>query len=1228
MGFSILGRPRSQSLPVAGLTAGARFRRVAGRYAVSALAVVLATAIKLLLASRPDQDSPFLLYFAAVVGSALYGGLGPGILAALGSAGAATFLFLRPDVVPGMDSPDVRLRLAVFLTETLVISGLCAALRTAKLRLEAARMALEVDRRERQLLLSDTDARRRAAEALSRVETLISQSLDPRAVQQQIVSSARELFSAPRTVLDMLGAESGGFTPTLEAYASAHMSPGDSTCSAGLGLSSLAAQDRRAIATADALHDPRVRLSPEERIQVERTDFRAVLVVPLVARGAVLGVLVISDRTGRMFSDDEQALAQTFAAQAANALEHAQLYEQAGQRAEKLITLSGLTRLMTSAAQNDEVVRSVAEGATRLLGAALSRVWINDPAAGVLHAHGTFGVDPLLEGALGDFPSIPHGKGLVGRIVVSQTPEYVPDIAADPRWLNQRLATEGGLQGFAGVPLIAGDRIVGVLAILFRGPRRFTAEERALIELLADAAAIAINTAQLLDEARAGRAHLAALLEINKTIGIVRSSDTLLNLIAEEAARLLGVDNAGFRLLEGDELVLAGRAGSARETMLRPRIRVGESMTGRVIAERRSLILDIAHVSDVVPEHSAADQRLGYSAFLGVPVQHGSRLLGVLAFRARRPFTPRDQALAEAFAGQAAIAIEHARLDRESRQQAERMKALADLGRALSETLAVEVVAQRVGQSIRTLLGTYSSALYRLDPDTGALVAVGVAEDVAAVLGAQIVFPRGTGVAGLAVAQRQPIATPNLLADARVTLPPDLRARIAQGPYRSVLAVPLRVHDRVIGALAVGDREDRVFTADEIALAQAFGDHAALVLENARLYQDVQRAYEDLSRTQNELVRAGTLKATGELAAGAAHHLNNLLQVALTRIQLFRRAASAPEVGQQLGPAEQALWDSAEVVRRLSAFSRAHPPHEPVPVDLNRVAADVVALTQGRWQNEAQLRGVRIDVRLEAGTIPCIAGDPAALREVLVNLVLNAVDAMPQGGQITIRTWATAADVCCAVSDTGMGMSREVQQRVLEPFFTTKGVKNTGLGLSVNYGIIQRHGGELTIDSTEGQGTTITVRFPLAAASEQSPDPVDPEVTPQRILLVDDDHLVRTAVAEVLASDGHTVTEAESGQDALAHVASGESIDLVLTDLGMPGMTGWEVARSIKASHRDIPVGLITGWGPNPTATPVERAAVDFVLSKPVTQQALRACLAHVRVAAQTGSRAHLERRR
>src|SRR5262249_21242052 len=253
-----------------------------------------------------------------------------------------------------------------------------------------------------------------------------------------------------------------------------------------------------------------------------------------------------------------------------------------------------------------------------------------------------------------------------------------------------------------------------------------------------------------------------------------------------------------------------------------------------------------------------------------------------------------------------------------------------------------------------------------------------------------------------------------------------------------------RAHGVLIGVLTVGDATGRVYTLAEIDLLQAFADQAALVLENAQLFERVQRAYEDLSKAHHQRGRGQTLRHVREVAAGVAHHLNNLLAVVLGRIQItLRRTAAAPEIQRDLRTAEQATLDGADVVKRLSRFSRGHPEPTIVSVDLNEMVEDVVELTRPRWQNELVGRGVRVETILELGSVPMVAADPPAVREVLVNLILNAVDALQSGGTIVIKTWATAEGVHCSVRDDGVGMSPEVRQRVLEPFFTTKGVRST-----------------------------------------------------------------------------------------------------------------------------------------------------------------------------------------
>jgi GAF domain-containing protein/CheY-like chemotaxis protein len=486
--------------------------------------------------------------------------------------------------------------------------------------------------------------------------------------------------------------------------------------------------------------------------------------------------------------------------------------------------------------QSVDVFAAVARSATVLPGARLARVWIHDSATQELRALGSFGIEPPAKRMLANLDTIPCGHGVIGYVFESGTPVYIADVQQDPRWVNRQSAREAGLRGYAGLPLIAGERIVGVLSILFGRRRQFTAEETEFMRLLADQAAIAIGSARRVGDEQARHAQLDALLDINKRIGAAESTDALLQAIAEEAARLLEVDNAGFRLVEGDDLVVAGLSGAAAETMLRPRIKLGESLSGRVVHEGRPLTISITEAPELLPEHRAADERLGYTHWLGVPVLAGQRVIGVFAFRARRAFTAKDQELAEALAAQAAVALEQTRLYREAQRQAERMRALADVERLLSETLDPDIVAQRIADSVRTLLEAMVSAVYRLEPETGQLVAIADSGNVSAGLRAQGTLLRGEGVAGLAVRERRTVLTPDVLSDPAITLTSELRARVERSAYRSVMAVPLRVHDRVIGALGVTDRPGRDFGPEDVRLAEAFAAQAALALENARLY--------------------------------------------------------------------------------------------------------------------------------------------------------------------------------------------------------------------------------------------------------------------------------------------------------------------------------------------------------------------------------------------------------
>jgi two-component system, cell cycle sensor histidine kinase and response regulator CckA len=268
----------------------------------------------------------------------------------------------------------------------------------------------------------------------------------------------------------------------------------------------------------------------------------------------------------------------------------------------------------------------------------------------------------------------------------------------------------------------------------------------------------------------------------------------------------------------------------------------------------------------------------------------------------------------------------------------------------------------------------------------------------------------------------------------------------------------------------------------------------------------------------------------------------------------------------------------------------------------------VLDLTRPRWHNEALLRQIRIDTALDLGNVQLVAGEYAPLREVLMNLVLNAIDAMPSGGRLGVKTWADGQGVHCEVSDAGVGMSDEVRQRALDPFFTTKGPKSTGLGLSVTYGIIQRHNGKLEIDSAPGRGTTVRITLPAAEAAVHAPGrAAAAQLSPVQlhVLLVDDEPEVRSALADMIGTAGHTAFQAAGGKEALAWLEAGQPVDLVLTDLGMPGMTGADVARAVRARWPHLRVGLMTGWDETEALVGETSTVVDFVIAKPFNLQAL-----------------------
>lgn len=380
---------------------------------------------------------------------------------------------------------------------------------------------------------------------------------------------------------------------------------------------------------------------------------------------------------------------------------------------------------------------------------------------------------------------------------------------------------------------------------------------------------------------------------------------------------------------------------------------------------------------------------------------------------------------------------------------------------------------------------------------------------------------------------------------------------------------------------------------------------------------DLEKALTELKETQHQVVQQERLAALGTMAGGIAHDFNNALSVIMGFSEILltdsEDGLTKERAAQPLNTILTAAEDASKIVGRLREFYRPDDADEVhLPVDFNELLDQAVFLTKPRWETQSRAAGRPISVETHFGEIGFISGDPAALREALTNLIFNAVDAMPEGGTITLRTLKRENDVVVEISDTGAGMSDEVRERCLEPFFTTKGEKGTGLGLAMVFGIVQRHAGVVDLTSAPGDGTTFTLRFPGAEAPTGLASTAAGTLhRPLHILVVDDQPILCQLLCEYLQIDMHSVETAEHGREALEKFRHG-SFDLVITDQVMAEMNGEQLAIEMKKLKAEVPIILLTGYADDSFSAGCAPEGIDLVLGKPLLRTALRSAIAEV----------------
>lgn len=453
--------------------------------------------------------------------------------------------------------------------------------------------------------------------------------------------------------------------------------------------------------------------------------------------------------------------------------------------------------------------------------------------------------------------------------------------------------------------------------------------------------------------------------------------------------------------------------------------------------------------------------------------------------------------------------------------------------------------------------------------------------------------------------------------------------RLLQTGLRSLVLSPLRFESRIFGVLIAARQQAEAFSSGECEFLRQLSEHVALAAHQTQLYEALQQAYNDLQQTQQAVMQQERLRALGQMASGIGHDINNALSpIALYAESLLESEPDLPpRVRDFLATIRRAVDHVTQTVSRMREFYRQREPEAAqLPIQVNQVVQQAIELTRARWSDMPQERGIVIAVETDlARDPPPISGIESEIREALISLVFNAVDAMPKGGTLTVRTKtfdrphdSAGGYIQVDVVDIGIGMSDETRRRCMEPFFTTKGERGTGLGLATVSGVMRRHGGEIEIRSAPGRGTTVSLIFPATAAAVTTAAPTRTLAAPMRLrlLLVDDDLLLLKVLHGILETDGHIVTEASGGQAAIdafqaAHQRK-EPFSAVITDLGMPYVDGRRVASAVKETSPSTPVILLTGWAQHLTSDEEMPAHIDRVLIKPPKLRELRQMLAEV----------------
>ena len=1053
------------------------------------------------------------------------------------------------------------------------------------------RLHKSVRESEEALRKSEAEERSLAGETrvIAHIGQIIGSSLDMSEVYEPFAEQVRKLIPFDRMAVSLVDPELATVT---------------SVYSTGIDISAW----ERVNPLAGTLTEPVAWTGSSQLIETEETDessdrlpgvaagfeagLRSFLSVPLISNDQVIGVLHTQSVKAGAYSDRDVNLAERVANQIAGAIANSSLHAAIEDQARQTEVLAQIGRIISSSSRIDDVYERFAERVNVIVPFDRITVSTTDQANGTLEYLFLSGVDVP--------DRVPgHRMALAGtqteQVVLKRSELLVVmeddnEVAASFPGLLP--AFHVGLRTSLATPLISEGEVIGVLHLQSTRPGAYSERDLRLVSRVADQIAGAVSNELLRTGLEREAGQRSVLAEIGRIISSSLDIDEVYERFADETRRLIPFDRCSMSVAESEAgtftnvhqkgVAVAGGerghilslAGTVTQEVIRTR-------SGRItLAENRDQVL--ATFPSLLPAFEA-----GLRSSLAVPLISGNEVIGVLHFQSIEPnaYTSSELTLAQRVADQIAGAIAssqlHLRLEREAKER----EVLAEIGRVIGSSLDITEVYERFVEQVRKLVSFDRITINLIDDEADEF---------------RIAYTAGLHMTGAETGATMPLEgspTARIVASQSGELL-DLEELVKSGGgppviamfkagIRAVIRVPLVSRGGAIGTLGIGSTESDAYTEIDLGFARRVADQIAGAMANSHLLAERERL-------QEQLIQSQKMEAVGRLAGGVAHDFNNMLTAILGYTHL---EMTEPSLGNRsntnLQEIQKAAGRAANLTRQLLAFAQRQR-LEPEVVNLNDLVADIEGMLRSLISDQIEL------ATLLAPDLGLVTVDPSQIDQMIVNLVLNARDAIPNGGKITLETANVTVGskhselnpdagseelIMLTVSDTGIGMERETMQHVFEPFFTTKGVgEGTGLGLSICHGIASQSGGHFTVDSTPGHGTVFSVYLPRieggltsgSSRDQPSPQALDGET----VLLVDDDPGVRTFAARALQDLGYAVLEASNGSEALviAQKRGGENIDLLFTDIVMPVMGGRELAEQFRTLYPTMPILFMSGY--------------------------------------------------